>query len=146
MPFPEEVSPELRLRPSSRFSGGKGIPGARKSMPQQQKVQRGWEAAGEEQGLVLQRWVCKGGRQADGSMRCTTRQIQEGRSWRLGRAWNPGDSPKASMLTQEGDEDDPRKGLVEPRQELLRRQAPTRSCGKKEEVIMNVRPTGQGHH
>lgn len=33
---------------------------------------------------------------------------------RLGRAWNPEDGPEASMLIQEVDEDDPRKGLGGP--------------------------------
>lgn len=69
-----------------------------------------------------------------------------GEELEAGKSLESTDGAEASMLTQDWDGDDSRKGRVEPRQELLRRQAPTRSCGKKGEVSMNVRPTGRGHH
>lgn len=37
---------------------------------------------------------------------------------RSGRAY-PGDGPGAPVLIQEGDEDDPRKGPVEPQREVV---------------------------
>lgn len=37
------------------------------------------------------------------------------------RTWNPGHGPEASMLIQEGDEDDLRARWVGPSEELLRK-------------------------